>query len=256
MSMDPIHCDHCGGRFGIERLTTDQRSALCELHYYEEFVEERRMLQRVAEFYGRYPEANGAIKPHFMRVLESDDPSVRDAMLACVPFDQITLESKPVSLPKSAHSEFADVIDFLNHTSVDVPKRLEFVCQFIAEKNETLKRVACPQCRTGQLRVDSDLWNDFAAQHYPSITWLWPEWHSFDNDGTLHVKASGHHGGMHWNGENEPLARTSPDYAFWCWFVAQPKFHRLVDERELPAIREDWEKLGRPRWWQGGEIPD
>jgi len=77
------------------------------------------------------------------------------------------------------------------------------------------------------------------------LSWYWRDWHSFDSDGTLHVKTSGWQGGGHWSGETY-ISKEEPDYAFWCWFVAQKEYHRLVEEAELPAIREHWLRVTAP----------
>ena len=237
--MDPIVCDRCGARTAVDQRNVAECEALIGLHYYEEFVEERRILERVLEFHRRFPEAVGAFTPHPIRVLESDDPAVQEQFFGGVPFDQIKLEPKTVKLDESVLAEFADVVEYLSHTSVDPEKRLEHLEESIAEFRESAKPVPCTRCKTGRLRVDREQWDNFAEQYYPSITWLWPEWHSLDDDGTLHVKASGYRCGYHWNGE-QPISPDAADYAFWRWFVEQPKFHRLVDETELPAIREEW----------------
>lgn len=237
--MDPIVCDRCGVRTTIDQLNAEECEALIGQHYFEEFVEERRILERILEFHRRFPEAVGAFTPHLVRVLESDDPAIQEQFFAGVPFDQIKLEPRTVNLDETVLSEFADVVQYLSHTSVDPEERLQHLEESIAEFRDSAKPVACTRCKTGRLRVDREQWDDFAEQYYPSITWIWPEWHSFDDDGTLHLKASGHRCGYHWNGE-QTISPDAPDFAFWRWFIAQPKFHRLVDETELPAIREEW----------------
>src|SRR5262245_16660912 len=95
--MGPVVCSSCGARFPVSSLTEDDRSALTDQHYYEEFADELRMLLKVQAYYRRHPEAEGRIKGKIARLLESDDPGVRDRLSAGVPFDHIELP--PEQLP-------------------------------------------------------------------------------------------------------------------------------------------------------------
>jgi hypothetical protein len=59
------------------------------------------------------------------------------------------------------------------------------------------------------------------------------------------VKASGRQGDSHWTGE-QAISSAAPEYDFWSWFVAQKEYHRLVEESELAAIRDEWSRrIGR-----------
>jgi hypothetical protein len=58
----------------------------------------------------------------------------------------------------------------------------------------------------------------------------------------LHVKASGWTREGHWTGERI-IKPDHPDYALWRWLVAQPAYHRVVNEEELPEIRKAWERV-------------
>ncbi len=69
--------------------------------------------------------------------------------------------------------------------------------------------------------------------------WYWPEWHGLDDDGNLTIKTSGYQGDAHWSGQ-VLIERTAPDWDFWKWFVKRKKYHRLVQDDELPAIREEF----------------
>jgi len=86
-------------------------------------------------------------------------------------------------------------------------------------------------------------WDGFTAGDV-AITWCRPKWHSVDTDGTLHVRASGWHGDMDWTGELA-ISPTETEYDFWRWLVAQKEYHRLVEESELSAIREEWSRRTR-----------
>jgi len=41
------------------------------------------------------------------------------------------------------------------------------------------------------------------------------------------------------NGESVFIPE-QPEYEFWCWVLAQDKYHDLVEDSELQAIREEW----------------
>lgn len=237
--MDPIVCNSCGARFSVDSLTQDDIQSLDDQHSYEELSDELRMLRRVQEYYRRHPDAEGRIKPHVDRLLHSDDPGVREQFLAGVPFNEIELP--PVQLPKTwlAGEEDLEVVEYLQCHSFSLGPRLEFVSDDVERLRESVGKVSCSQCPTGQLRVPAEDWYEFNARE--TITWYWPDWHSFDDDGTLHIKASGWHTRTHWTGRQD-IDPANPDYEFWCWLVDQEEYHRLVEEKELQTIREDWSR--------------
>jgi hypothetical protein len=92
-----------------------------------------------------------------------------------------------------------------------------------------------------QAMIYSCLESDEAASTDP-VTWYWPDWHAFEDDGTLKVKCSGWRSdNVHWNGMHE-FPPNHADYAFWRWVVGCKFYHRLLDERELPAVRRVWNR--------------
>ncbi len=109
-------------------------------------------LRRVEAFYARHPDLEGEIKPHFLSVLESDDPEVRDAMFAGTPFDQIELPSAPaprIDRSREWSGEDQDVIDYLQHHHFSLPDRLSFVEDAIERLRSQRFRsspVKCPAC--------------------------------------------------------------------------------------------------------------
>lgn len=245
--MDPVRCNSCGTRVPVEALTVDDRRALTDQHYCQVFEEELRMLVRVEDYYRRHPGVEGTIKPHFASLLESDDPEVVSRLCSGVPFDQILL---PTVLPEPPVDgpEDAEIVDYLQHHHFELRPRMESAAESIAEFHGavgTVPCVPCPRCRNGSLDVPTDEWDAFATATNDIITWYWPDWHNFDDEGTLNVKTSGWEGGCHWTGST-PISMDKPDYAFWCWFVAQKEYHRLVEETELPAIREHWRVSAPP----------
>lgn len=238
--MDPVVCSSCGARFPVSGLTEGVRHALQNQHFHQGFVEELRMLRKVQDFYRRNPDAEGRIKPHFERLLESNDPEVMDRLWAGVPFDQI--EPPLEHLPGVDGEADREVVEYLRHNTFSLGPRLEFVSQEVDRLQGSVGAVVCPQCRIGRLQVRPEDWGEFNAGD--AITWYWPDWHSVDADGTLHVKVSGFEGGSHWTGE-QIVSPAEADYDFWRWLVTQTVYHRLVEESEMPAIREAWSRRTR-----------
>jgi hypothetical protein len=240
--MDPIVCNSCGARFPAKGLTEDDRRVMHDQHYYQKFAEELRMLRKVQEYYRRHPEAEGRIKPHFVRLLGSDDPEVRERMYAGVPFDQIELPVEQLPAAWVSGEEDQEVVEYLRRSHFSLGQRLEFVSKEVSRIQGSVGTVSCPQCQVGWLHVSPEDWDEFTASD--AISWYRPHWHGLDTDGTLHVKASGWQGGSHWTGELA-IKPAQPDYKFWRWLVAQKEYHRLVEESELPAIREQWLRQAR-----------
>jgi hypothetical protein len=236
--MDPIVCSSCGARFPVNGLAEDDSRALEDLHHSREFAEELRMLLKVKEFYRRHKEAEGRIRPHFMRVLESKDPGVRERLCAGVPFDQIDLPPESLPVAWVEREEDREVVEYLQDHEFALGRRLEFVSGELGRLKGSVRAVPCPRCQEGRLHIPPGEWDNFITAG-DSITWYWPGWGGFDTHGVLHVKASGWQGRSHWTGEIA-IEPEKPEYEFWCWFVAQKEYHRLVEEKELPAIREDW----------------
>jgi hypothetical protein len=75
----------------------------------------------------------------------------------------------------------------------------------------------------------------------PVVAWYWPDFHSFETDGTIVIKMSGWDAESHWTGAAE-FKLSDPDYAFWKWVVALRQYHRLVDEAEVPSIKRIWRR--------------
>jgi hypothetical protein len=162
-----------------------------------------------------------------------------ERLCAGVPFDQIELPPEQLSVAPADVGEDSEVVEYLRHHDFALGPRMEFVSQGVARLKGSVGAVPCPRCQVGRLHVSPGDWDEFTAGD--AITWYWPDWHSVDTDGTLHVKASGWHGGSHWTGE-QAISPGEPEYGFWRWLVAQKEYHRLVEETELPAIREAWSR--------------
>jgi hypothetical protein len=241
--MDPVVCDSCNARFSVNDLTQDDGRALEDQHYYQHFAEELRMLLKVQDFYRRHPNAEGLIKSHIARLLESSDPAVVERLCDGIPFGEIEIPLDELSIGSDVTGEDSEVVKHLRHNDFALAPRMEFVSQQIARLKALVRAVGCPRCQVGRLHVLPEEWDEFTMGD--SITWYWPDWHSVDNDGTLHVKASGHHGNSHWSGE-KTISPKESDYGFWRWLVAQKEYHRLVKETELSAIREVLSRRAKP----------
>lgn len=242
--MDPVICSSCGARFPVDSLSEADYNSLRDQHYYQIFDEELKQLLKVQEYYRRHPAAEGCIKTDVARLLESDDPSIKDRLWAGVPFDQIDLP--PENLPPGLEDgrEDAEIANYLRHHDFSLGPRLAFVSENHARLKSSAGAVQCPHCKQGSLYVPPEDWDEFTARS--AITWYWPDWHGVDSDGTLHVKSSGWGGEAHWNGEIA-IKPDEPRYEFWRWFVEQTEYHRLVEENELKAIQEEWSRRTKHR---------
>jgi hypothetical protein len=238
--MDPVVCGSCGARVPVSGLTEADYHALHDQYYYRGFAEELRMLLKVQEYYRGHSEAEGRIKPHFARLLESDDPEVMERLCAGVPFDQIDPPPEQLPVASANAGEGPEVVEYLRHHDFALGPRIRFVSDEVARLKGSVGAVSCPRCQVGRLHVPPEDWDTFTAGD--DIIWYWPEWHSVDSDGTLHVKASGWQGGSHWSGETA-ISPEKTEYEFWRWFVTQKEYHRLVEKHELPIIREEWVRL-------------
>jgi hypothetical protein len=237
--MSPIVCRACGTRFPAKRFSQENWQSLTELHYFDEAVAELAMLRKVEAFYARHPYAEGKINPHFIDVLDSDDPAVQEQMAEGVPFDEIELPQQTVVVPRMA--EDAEVIDYLRHHHFDLSKRLPGIAETVAAGRQHIATVRCPHCQDGELFVPPENFWAFQEATEDCTTFYWPEWHSLDDDGTLHVKTTGFIGMTHWNGETV-IKPQQPEYLFWRWFLAQPEHQHLMNDEEFERIRAKYER--------------
>lgn len=240
--MDPISCPSCGARFPVSKFDEADRAHLSDQRTYDTMLDEQQMLLRVQSYYHRHPQVEGQIEPDFMRMLSSDDPHIQEQLAAGVPFDRIAFQDASAIAPPVESPEDAEVVEYLRHNSFDLRARLEFVSERVADLAKSVRKVACLHCVEGALRVRTEDWNAFTGPD--SISWYWPEWHGFDENGELTIKTSGYQGDAHWSGVFS-IEPNNADYAFWKWLVKQPQHYRLVQDDELPAIRDEFT---RGRW--------
>ena len=158
--VDPVFCVSCDARVAVEQISEDEYQTLIDGYDWQKFSEQLRILQRVSDFYGRYPKAEGRIKPHFSRLLDSDDPAVVEQLCSGVPFDQIELPPDLLPMPTESFTADAEVIDYLRHHSFSLGPRLEFVREQVGRLEGNLVPVACPSCRSGWLRLDPEAWDN------------------------------------------------------------------------------------------------
>jgi hypothetical protein len=231
--MDPVACGSCGARFPVNGLAEKDQCALHDQSYYHALAEELRMLRKVQGFYRRNPEARKGV--HARYALED--------LCAGSALDPKDLPSeRPLEAAADVEEEL-EMEEFLWQNNLALGPRMRSVAEQVERLKDSVGTVPCPSCKAGRLQVASEDWDQFVAQG--AITWYLPELHSVASDGTLHVKASGLAGGSHWTGE-KAISPQTPEYEFWCWFIAQKEHHRLVEESELPAIREKWGSSGDP----------
>jgi hypothetical protein len=158
--LDSVICDSCGARLPVERLSVEAYRALEDQLYLREFIEEERMLELVSDFYRRYPEMKGRIKPDFSRIMDSADPDVIELLGSGVPFEQIELPPDPIAMSLEAVEAESEVIEYLRRNEFALEPRLEFVRQKIQRLGRNKAPVTCPSCRSGWLRLDGENWVD------------------------------------------------------------------------------------------------
>jgi hypothetical protein len=141
-------------------LSDAEYDALRDQHCYYSFAEELRMLEKVREFYRRYPEAEGRIRTHVTRIMESKDPRVVEKLWAHVPFDQIELPPEQLPVPPEVAAANAEVVEYLKHNDFALGPRLSFVSERAARLKGSVDRVACPSCAVGRLQLDPEHWVD------------------------------------------------------------------------------------------------
>lgn len=73
-------------------------------------------------------------------------------------------------------------------------------------------------------------------------TWYWRDWHSYDDNGTLHLKVSGWQAdGVRWSGALE-CRPDHPDYALWQWILSKSGCTQdLISDTDLIELRAKFE---------------
>ena len=118
--------------------------------------------------------------------------------------------------------------------SDDVRDRLLFV---LNRKVRGLRR--SPEWIDAHLHALYDSPREVNATDLGSVCWYWPDWHGFNDDGTLVIHCSGWHNVEHWSGIAE-FPTDHEDHEFWRWVVSIPQYRRLLDEAEVPCIKRIW----------------
>jgi hypothetical protein len=144
----PVVCAQCGATYRARDFTDQEMNLLENQHDYHGFCEELGWLRRVEAFYQRHPNVARKVKPHFMRVMESDDPLVQEQIAAGVPFSEIALPSEPTDHPHPWSEEDQAVNEYLKHNYCDPYGRRRFVEERIEELHSLVETssVACPAC--------------------------------------------------------------------------------------------------------------
>jgi Zn ribbon nucleic-acid-binding protein len=127
---ETVACPSCGAVHRVRDFSDNEIQILEDHHTYEASKEELGWLRRVEAFYRRHPDMEGRIKPHFLSILQSDDPDVREAMFAGTPFDEITLPpgAEPQLDPSMAWSaEDLEVIEYLERHAFSLEARMRSV---------------------------------------------------------------------------------------------------------------------------------
>ncbi len=229
----PVLCENCGRRFTVREIGDADCLTLLNAHSDRKLEEELRMLLKVKEYFDRTP---GAEEEHHQRRIDVlRFPPNRDG------------ESRPESGKRNAPSLDDEVTEYLSNHFFKLEVRLKFVSEEISKREGSVRDVFCKLCETGRLTVPTEDWDAFVE--FRSTSWVWPNWHRFDDDGMLHLKWTGWRADGHMTGE-QAVERENAEYEFWCWLVAQPQHARLVNTDELPALKEEF---ARERGGNGGE---
>ena len=149
----PAGCEQCAIRTPFDLIPPEQYRLLLDDYYVRSFEDELRMLEKVADFRRRNPEAFGKVMPHFKRVEASRDPHVLRLLADGVPYAQIELPPEPPLQLESPGPDDAEVIDYLKHNSFDLDGRMGFVKEQLAVRRPNVRPVTCSQCRQGWLHL-------------------------------------------------------------------------------------------------------
>lgn len=146
---ESVTCSDCRTSFRVKKFSDAEIAMLENHYYYHEAVDELSWLHRVAAFYERHPDRKGQIKPHFLNVMDSDDPKVQDDLIAGVPFDEIALpDDSHATDPPDWSNEDREVADYLRHHHFSLRHRMKAIEESIQrlEPEVKSKSVTCPQC--------------------------------------------------------------------------------------------------------------
>ncbi|XZE37148.1 hypothetical protein SH501x_002750 [Pirellulaceae bacterium SH501] len=96
---------------------------------------------------------------------------------------------------------------------------------------------------TKQQDIDNPpLWWSQCYEEPADTTWYWREWHSYDDDGTLHMKISGWQADdVRWSGELE-CPRDHCDYNLWRWILNESGCTKdLISDTDLDELRTQYQ---------------
>lgn len=160
---------------------------------------------------------------------------------AAFPQSCFTLEQQARLENQHYYEEFVAERSTLKRGKEDPAKvpRLEFLNERIEFLSGSLGKVKCPQCGSGSLRVRPEDWRLFADPDAHLL--YWPEWHSFDGAGNLTIATTRDDCDSRKLG-SVVIERTAVDWDFWRWFARQLDYQRPVNEMELPAIRDAYDR--------------
>ena len=150
----PAICDSCGHQVPFERIDDSVCSVLLDAHYYRYFVEELRMLNKMADFYRRNPHVDGKIKPHALRVISTHNGKVLEKLADDVPLSEIELPPEEQEHPIAAGDPSdGEVIEYLRHNYFKLEPRLIFVTEGIERNKYAANKVSCSKCKNGHLQL-------------------------------------------------------------------------------------------------------
>ena len=164
-----VACDRCGAKLDTSSLSGSDYEALKARVYRDDIVGEIKFLLRVRDFLQRNPDAKEKYKPAFLRIIESKNPKVREALSFDIPFSIIeqTMNLLPNLNEKEPEGDRV-IIEFLQHNSFSLPHRLQSLCDDATRLTRDAHKVVCPICKIGTLFLDTQIWKDTG----PSDGWI------------------------------------------------------------------------------------
>lgn len=100
-----------------------------------------------------------------------------------------------------------------------------------------------PMHMTTQQEIDNPPpWWRYCYEEPIDTTWYWRDWHSYDDEGTLHMKISGWRADdVRWSGELE-CPRNHHDYDLWRWILKESGCTKdLISDTDLDGLRARYE---------------
>ena len=161
MVNEPIFCDACGARFHESALSSANYALLQELHHGAIMETEWAMLLRVERLYQAHPGLEEAVHDFHEREWRRRAENQKTAYETGRPYQREWGQFN-ASLSEGMSEDEREVMGYLRRNVFSLGPRMEFVRAVVTALRPRLegKRVACPQCAKGNLKIDPARWHD------------------------------------------------------------------------------------------------